>query len=62
MVAMATILERLEHPEFPVRDIKVPTSLAVRKSCGAAWLRRPEEPDLARCDFFDSRGQIAPVS
>jgi len=35
MVAMATMLERLEHPELPVRDITVPTSLVVRRSCGA---------------------------
>ena len=35
MVAMATMLERLEHPELPVRDITVPTKLVVRRSCGA---------------------------
>jgi GntR family transcriptional regulator of arabinose operon len=35
MVAMAAMLERLEHPELPVRDITVPTSLVVRRSCGA---------------------------
>jgi len=35
VVAMATMLERLEHPELPVRDIQVPTRLVVRKSCGA---------------------------
>jgi DNA-binding LacI/PurR family transcriptional regulator len=35
IVAMATMLERLEHPELPVRDITVPTSLVVRRSCGA---------------------------
>ncbi|HEY6851894.1 MAG TPA: GntR family transcriptional regulator [Terracidiphilus sp.] len=35
MVAMATMLERLEHPELPVRDITVPTSLVLRRSCGA---------------------------
>lgn len=34
MVAMATMLERVEHPELPVRDITVPTSLVVRRSCG----------------------------
>jgi GntR family transcriptional regulator, arabinose operon transcriptional repressor len=34
-VAMATMLERLEHPELPVRDIFVPTKLVVRRSCGA---------------------------
>jgi DNA-binding LacI/PurR family transcriptional regulator len=35
MVAMATMHERLEHPELPVRDVTVPTSLVVRRSCGA---------------------------
>jgi len=34
-VAMATMLERLEHPELPIRDVLVPTRLVVRKSCGA---------------------------
>jgi DNA-binding LacI/PurR family transcriptional regulator len=35
VVAMATMLERLEHPELPVRDVLVPTKLVVRRSCGA---------------------------
>ncbi len=34
-VAMATMLERLEHPELPIRDVLVPTKLIVRRSCGA---------------------------
>lgn len=34
-VAMATMLERLEHPELPIRDIMVPVRLVVRRSCGA---------------------------
>jgi DNA-binding LacI/PurR family transcriptional regulator len=34
-VAMATMVERLEHPELPVRDVLVPTRLVVRRSCGA---------------------------
>jgi DNA-binding LacI/PurR family transcriptional regulator len=34
-VAMATMQERLEHPELPVRDVLVPTRLVVRRSCGA---------------------------
>lgn len=34
-VAMATMLERVEHPELPVRDVLVPTRLVVRRSCGA---------------------------
>jgi DNA-binding LacI/PurR family transcriptional regulator len=33
--AMAAMLDRLEHPELPVRDILVPTRLVVRRSCGA---------------------------
>ena len=34
-VAMATMLERLEHPELPFRDLLVSTRLIVRRSCGA---------------------------
>jgi GntR family transcriptional regulator of arabinose operon len=34
-VAMSTMLERVEHPELPVRDVLVPTRLVVRRSCGA---------------------------
>ena len=33
--AMAAMLERLEHPELPARDLLVPFKLVVRKSCGA---------------------------
>lgn len=35
VVAMATMLERLEHPELPARDILLSTRLVVRRSCGA---------------------------
>jgi GntR family transcriptional regulator of arabinose operon len=35
VIAMATMLERLEHPELPVREISLPTRLVVRRSCGA---------------------------
>lgn len=35
VVAMATMHERLEHPELPVRDVLVPIKLVVRRSCGA---------------------------
>jgi DNA-binding LacI/PurR family transcriptional regulator len=42
-VAMQTMLERLEHPELPVRDILVPTRLVVRRSCGAHLVREPVE-------------------
>ncbi|WP_263352575.1 GntR family transcriptional regulator [Acidicapsa acidisoli] len=35
VIAMATMLERLEHPDLPTRDILVPTKLVVRRSCGA---------------------------
>jgi len=34
-VAMATMLDRLEHPELPVRDVLVATKLVIRRSCGA---------------------------
>jgi len=34
-VAMATMLERLEHPELPIRDVLVPVRMVVRRSCGA---------------------------
>ena len=35
MAAMNTMLERIEHPELPVRDVLVATTLVVRRSCGA---------------------------
>jgi len=35
VIAMATMLERLEHPELPTREILLPTRLVVRRSCGA---------------------------
>ena len=35
-VAMSTMLERIEHPNLPTRDILLQTSLVVRKSCGAS--------------------------
>jgi len=35
VIAMATMLERLEHPELPTRDILLPTRLVVRRSCGS---------------------------
>lgn len=33
--AMSTMLQRLEHPELPARDILLSCHLVVRKSCGA---------------------------
>ncbi len=42
-VAMATMLERLEHPELPIRDILVPTRLVVRRSCGAHLGQEPAD-------------------
>lgn len=39
-VAMATMLERLEHPELPIRDVLVPVRLVVRRSCGAHLERK----------------------
>jgi DNA-binding LacI/PurR family transcriptional regulator len=35
VIAMATMLARLQHPELPTRDILVPARLVVRQSCGA---------------------------
>ena len=40
--AMATMLERLEHPELPIRDVLVPVRLVVRRSCGANLVRQSE--------------------
>lgn len=34
-VAMATMLQRLEQPKLPIRDVLVPVRLVVRGSCGA---------------------------
>jgi GntR family transcriptional regulator of arabinose operon len=34
-VAMATMLDRLEHPELPIRDVLVPVRLVIRRSCGS---------------------------
>jgi DNA-binding LacI/PurR family transcriptional regulator len=42
-VAMATMLERLEHPELPIRDVLVPVRLVVRRSCGAHLERSSRE-------------------
>lgn len=33
--AMATMLQRLQYPDLPIRDVLVPTRLVVRRSCGA---------------------------
>ena len=35
VIAMATMLERLEHPGLPTREILLPTQLVVRNSCGS---------------------------
>jgi len=35
VTAMTTMIERLDHPELPTRDILLPTWLVVRRSCGA---------------------------
>jgi len=34
-VAMSAMLERIEHPNLPTRDIVLQTTLVIRKSCGA---------------------------
>ncbi|MBS1813276.1 MAG: GntR family transcriptional regulator [Acidobacteria bacterium] len=36
MVAMSTMLQRLENPDLPTRDILLSCSLMVRESCGSA--------------------------
>ncbi len=41
-VAMATMLDRLEHPELPIRDVLVPVRLVVRRSCGTHTDSIPE--------------------
>jgi GntR family transcriptional regulator, arabinose operon transcriptional repressor len=41
--AMATMLQRIEHPELPVRDVLVPFRLVVRRSCGAHLVHDSEE-------------------
>ena len=61
---MVAMLERIEHPELPVRDVTVPTTLVVRRSCGAMIRRsvRPghsrdsdTEPPLARANAFRAK-------
>jgi GntR family transcriptional regulator, arabinose operon transcriptional repressor len=34
-IAMSAMLERIEHPSLPTRDILLQTGLVIRKSCGA---------------------------
>ena len=41
--AMATMLQRIEHPELPIRDVLVPFRLVVRRSCGAHLVRDTEQ-------------------
>lgn len=41
-VAMSTMLDRLEHPELPIRDVLVPVRLVVRRSCGVHATSKPE--------------------
>jgi len=47
-VAMATMLDRLEHPELPVRDVLVPVRLVVRRSCGTHVVAKPESSPTAK--------------
>ena len=42
-LAMATMLERLEHPDLPVRDVLAPIKLVVRRSCGAHLERKQND-------------------
>jgi DNA-binding LacI/PurR family transcriptional regulator len=45
--AMATMLQRLEHPELPIRDVLLPFRLVVRRSCGAHLVRAIEEDSIS---------------
>jgi GntR family transcriptional regulator of arabinose operon len=45
--AMAAMLERLEHPELPIRDVFVPVRLVVRRSCGAHLAQNRDETRTA---------------
>ena len=50
-VAMATMLQRLEHPELPIRDVLVPVRLVVRRSCGIPQRKTSRsEPDAVDLD------------
>ena len=42
-VAMATMLERLERPKLPIRDVLVPVRLVVRQSCGGHLNKEVED-------------------
>lgn len=46
-VAMATMLQRIDHPELPIRDVLVPVRLVVRRSCGAHDTGRAEHSPIA---------------
>jgi len=46
-IAMATMLQRLEHPELPIRDVLVQVRLVVRRSCGAHTTVRAERPAIS---------------
>jgi DNA-binding LacI/PurR family transcriptional regulator len=50
-VAMATMLERLEHPELPIRDVLVPVRLVVRRSCGAHLQQRSALSESKAAEF-----------
>jgi len=42
-VAMATMMERLERPKLPIRDVLVPVKIVVRRSCGVHLDQKPNE-------------------
>jgi GntR family transcriptional regulator, arabinose operon transcriptional repressor len=46
--AMATMLERIEHPHLPLRDVLVPVRLVVRRSCGSHLSEGREEAKVAK--------------
>jgi DNA-binding LacI/PurR family transcriptional regulator len=53
-VAMATMLERLMHPEMPTRDILLQTTTIIRNSCGAEISNgaQSDRPQLNRSHQF----------
>ncbi|MGB6974964.1 MAG: hypothetical protein WBD67_09810 [Terracidiphilus sp.] len=49
------MLERLEHPELPIRDVLAPVRLVVRQSCGAQ-LNKPGAENGSRGTGPNSTG------
>jgi len=49
-VAMSAMLERIERPNLPTRDILVQTSLVVRKSCGAFLVAQRSGAEVSKAN------------